>query len=178
MSRVGLRPIALPKDVTVEMKDNIIHVKGPKGELSREIPECMDVTITDEEIKVNRPNDLKEMRALHGTTRAHINNMVEGVNHGFKKTLILQGVGYRAQAQGKKLTLNVGLSHPAEFEVPEGLSLDMPSNTEINIEGIDKEQVGAFAANVRQTRLPEPYKGKGIRYSDEHIIRKEGKTGK
>lgn len=178
MSRVGNKPITLPSGVTVELKDNLITVKGPKGELSRALSPQITVNVSENEITFSRPNDKKDVRALHGTTRAHVNNLVEGVTNGFSKTLILQGVGYRAQLQGKKLVLNVGLSHQAEFNVPEGIEVELPANTEIKISGINKEIVGEFAANVRKIREPEPYQGKGIRYSDEKIIRKEGKTGK
>ncbi|MDK6233677.1 50S ribosomal protein L6 [Aerococcus sp. UMB10185] len=178
MSRVGNKPVTIPSNVTIDVQDHTLTVKGPKGELTRTFDPQITINVEENEITFERPNNQKNVRALHGTTRALVNNMVQGVSEGFKKTLLLQGVGYRAQAQGNKLTLSVGLSHPAEFDIPEGIEVDLPSNTEINISGADKDLVGQFAANVREIRRPEPYKGKGVRYSDEHIIRKEGKTGK
>ncbi|AMB93817.1 MULTISPECIES: 50S ribosomal protein L6 [Aerococcus] len=178
MSRVGNKPVTIPSNVTIDVQDHTLTVKGPKGELTRTFDPQITINVEENEITFERPNNQKNVRALHGTTRALVNNMVLGVSEGFKKTLLLQGVGYRAQAQGNKLTLSVGLSHPAEFDIPEGIEVDLPSNTEINISGADKDLVGQFAANVREIRRPEPYKGKGVRYSDEHIIRKEGKTGK
>lgn len=178
MSRVGNKPVTIPSNVTIDVQDHTLTVKGPKGELTRTFDPQITINVEENEITFERPNNQKNVRALHGTTRALVNNMVLGVSEGFKKTLLLQGVGYRAQAQGNKLTLNVGLSHPAEFDIPEGIEVDLPSNTEINISGADKDLVGQFAANVREIRRPEPYKGKGVRYSDENIIRKEGKTGK
>ncbi|MDK6805554.1 50S ribosomal protein L6 [Aerococcus sp. UMB7834] len=178
MSRVGNKPVTIPSNVTIDVQGHTLTVKGPKGELTRTFDPQITINVEENEITFERPNNQKNVRALHGTTRALVNNMVQGVSEGFKKTLLLQGVGYRAQAQGNKLTLSVGLSHPAEFDIPEGIEVDLPSNTEINISGADKDLVGQFAANVREIRRPEPYKGKGVRYSDEHIIRKEGKTGK
>lgn len=179
MSRIGLKPIKIPDGVTVTKKDgNTITVKGPKGELTRKFHEDMIIDIKENEIVVSRPTDNKEHRALHGTTRSLIFNMVEGVTKGFERRLELVGVGYRAAKQGKKLVLNVGYSHPVEFEPEPGLEIEVPSNTQIIIKGIDKQRVGEFAANIRAVRPPEPYKGKGIRYEGEHIRRKEGKTGK
>ena len=172
MSRVGNKPVTIPSNVTIDVQDHTLTVKGPKGELTRTFDPQITINVEENEITFERPNNQKNVRALHGTTRALVNNMVQGVSEGFKKTLLLQGVGYRAQAQGNKLTLSVGLSHPAEFDIPEGIEVDLPSNTEINISGADKDLVGQFAANVREIRRPEPYKGKGVRYSDEHIIRK------
>ena len=178
MSRIGLRPIELPEGVEATLNGNTITVKGKNGELTRNLNPIMDVVIEDNEITVNRQNDSKESRMLHGTTRSVVNNMVEGVTDGFSKKLEIIGVGYRAQLQGKKLVLSLGLSHPVEFETPEGLEIEVPSNTEIIIKGADKEAVGAFAANIRAVRSPEPYKGKGVRYEGEYVRRKEGKTGK
>lgn len=178
MSRVGLKAIEVPSDVTVSIDGTTVSVKGPKGELERTFSPVVTIALDDNILTVERQNDAKESRALHGTTRALINNMIEGVHSGFEKKLELTGVGYRAQLQGKKLVLHVGLSHDVEFEAPEGIEIEVPSNTEINVKGIDKDSVGQLAADIRSTRLPEPYKGKGIHYVGEHIIRKEGKTGK
>src|SRR5699024_10731249 len=178
MSRIGLRPIELPEGVEAKLNGNTITVKGKNGELTRNLNPIMDVVIEDNEITVNRQNDSKESRMLHGTTRSVVNNMVEGVTDGFSKKLEIIGVGYRAQLQGKKLVLSLGLSHPVEFEIPEGLEIEVPSNTEIIIKGADKEAVGTLAANIRAVRSPEPYKGKGVRYEGEYVRRKEGKTGK
>ena len=178
MSRVGKRLIDIPNDVTVDIKDNTITVKGPKGELVNTFNEEMAYNLEDTTLEVVRPSESKEHRTVHGTTRALINNMVEGVSKGFVKELELIGVGYRAQMQGNKLTLNVGLSHPVEFESAGDLSITVDGNTNIKIEGINKEEVGALASKIRQVRPPEPYKGKGIRYKGENVRRKEGKTGK
>jgi len=179
MSRVGKKPIEIPAGVTVTIAaDNNITVKGPKGELNRTFnPE---ITITQEEnlITLTRPSDSKEHRTIHGTTRAVLANMVEGVSKGFERGLELIGVGYRAQKQGNKLVLNVGYSHPVEIEAEAGLEIEVPSNTKIIVRGANKERVGALAANIRDVRPPEPYKGKGIRYEGEFVRRKEGKTGK
>ncbi|CAM4212502.1 50S ribosomal protein L6 [Jeotgalicoccus halotolerans] len=178
MSRVGKRLIDIPNDVTVDIKDNTITVKGPKGELVNTFNEEMAYNLEDTTLEVVRPSESKEHRTVHGTTRALINNMVEGVSKGFVKELELIGVGYRAQMQGNKLTLNVGLSHPVEFESAGDLSITVDGNTNIKIEGINKEEVGALASKIRQVRPPEPYKGKGIRYKGENVRQKEGKTGK
>lgn len=178
MSRIGNLPIEIPSGVTVDLNGHTITVKGPKGELTRKLSDQITVDVSENEITFSRPNDLKENRSIHGTTRSLVNNMVEGVTNGFKKELQLVGVGYRAQMQGNKLVLNVGLSHPVEFEESEGINIQVQSNTQIIIEGHDKEKVGALAANIRAVREPEPYKGKGIRYVDEYVRRKEGKTGK
>ena len=178
MSRIGRMPIAIPAGVTVEIaENNKVTVKGPKGELSRVLPAEMKITQEDGEIKVERPNDEKKNRSLHGLTRTLINNMVVGVTDGYKKTLEVNGVGYRAAKQGKKLVLNLGYSHPVEMEDPEGLETTVEDN-KIIVSGIDKEKVGQFAAEIRATRAPEPYKGKGIKYDYEVIRRKVGKTGK
>jgi large subunit ribosomal protein L6 len=178
MSRVGKKPIEIPAGVTVTINGSDVTVKGPKGELSRSFH--TDLTIAQEEnvVVVTRPSDSKEHRTIHGTTRAVLSNMVEGVSKGFEKSLELIGVGYRAQKQGSKLVLNVGYSHPVEFEAEQGLEIEVPSNTKIIVKGISKERVGALAADIRDVRPPEPYKGKGIRYEGEYVRRKEGKTGK
>lgn len=178
MSRIGKMPIAVPAGVTVDIaENNKVTVKGPKGELSRVLPAEMKITQEDGEIKVERPNDEKKNRSLHGLIRTLINNMVVGVTDGYKKTLEVNGVGYRAAKQGKKLVLNLGYSHPVEMEDPEGLETTVEDN-KIIVSGIDKEKVGQFAAEIRATRAPEPYKGKGIKYDYEVIRRKVGKTGK
>lgn len=178
MSRVGKKVIEVPKDVEVRIDGTHITVKGPKGELSNTFHEEMTYNLEDGQLEVVRPSDSKEHRMHHGTTRALLNNMVEGVSKGFVKELELVGVGYRAQMQGNKLVLNVGLSHPVEFVSGENLTISVDKNTQIKIEGNNKEEVGALASNIRKVRPPEPYKGKGIRYKGEHIRRKEGKTGK
>ncbi|MDE3840613.1 50S ribosomal protein L6 [Bacillus methanolicus] len=178
MSRIGKKPIEIPSGVTVTVNNNTVTVKGPKGELTRSFNPDIEIKVEDNVITVSRPTDEKEHRALHGTTRAIIANMVEGVSKGFERSLELIGVGYRAQKQGKKLVLNVGYSHPVEIEPEEGLEIEVPANTKVVVKGIDKERVGALAANIRQVRPPEPYKGKGIRYEGEYVRRKEGKTGK
>lgn len=178
MSRVGRKPIEVPGDVTVTLEGTFIKVKGPKGELSRDLHPDIKVNIEEKEITVERPSDHKEHRALHGTTRSLINNMVEGVTKGFERGLELVGVGYRASKSGNKLVLNVGYSHPVEIVPAEGIEVEVPSNTKVLVKGIDKQAVGALASNIRAVRLPEPYKGKGIRYEGENVRRKEGKTGK
>ena len=179
MSRIGRMPIAIPAGVTVDIaENNYVTVKGPKGELSRALPTEMSITIEAGEIVVKRPNDLKKNKSLHGLTRALLNNMVIGVTQGFQKTLLITGVGYRAAKQGNKLTLSLGYSHPIEIEDPEGIEIEVPEQTKIIVKGISKEKVGQCAAEIRAFRVPEPYKGKGIRYEDEHIRRKVGKTGK
>lgn len=178
MSRIGNKPVIIPAGVTVTQNGNQITVKGPKGELTREFSPNITIHIGENEVTLTRPDDTKENKSLHGTMRANLNNMVVGVSEGFQKALELIGVGYRAQLQGKKLVLNVGYSHPVEFETPEGIQIEVPSNTSIIIKGSNKENVGELAANIRGTRPPEPYKGKGIRYVGEHVRRKEGKTGK
>ncbi|BCB02002.1 50S ribosomal protein L6 [Bacillus sp. KH172YL63] len=179
MSRVGKLPVEIPSDVTLTVgEDNTVTVKGPKGELSRTFNSDIKVELEGNVATVTRPSDAKEHRALHGTTRALIANMVEGVSKGFQRNLELVGVGYRAQKQGTKLVLNVGYSHPVEIEPEAGIEIEVPANTKISIKGIDKERVGALAANIRAVRSPEPYKGKGIRYEGEYVRRKEGKTGK
>ena len=179
MSRVGKKPIEIPSGVTVTVDaNNNVIVKGPKGELTRTF--SPEITITQEEnvITLTRPSESKEHRTIHGTTRAVLANMVEGVSKGFERGLELIGVGYRAQKQGNKLVLNVGYSHPVEIEPEAGIEIEVPSNTKIIVKGANKERVGALAANIRDVRPPEPYKGKGIRYEGEFVRRKEGKTGK
>ena len=178
MSRIGRMPIAIPAGVTVELaENNQVTVKGPKGTLSRVLPSEMEIKVEGSEVTVTRPNDLKKMKSLHGLTRTLIHNMVVGVTDGFTKELEVNGVGYRASKAGKKLTLNLGYSHPVEMEDPEGLESTVDGN-KIIIKGIDKEKVGQYAAEIREKRAPEPYKGKGIKYADEVIRRKVGKTGK
>ncbi|MBF0707203.1 MULTISPECIES: 50S ribosomal protein L6 [Bacillales] len=178
MSRVGLKPIEIPSGVTIDIKEDVVTVKGPKGELSRSFSSDIKVNIEENVLTVARPSDHKEHRALHGTTRSLIANMVEGVTKGFEKGLEIIGVGYRASKSGQKLILNVGYSHPVEMVPEEGIDIEVPSNTKVVVKGIDKERVGAVAANIRAVRTPEPYKGKGIRYEGEYVRRKEGKTGK
>lgn len=178
MSRIGLRPIEIPEGVEVKLENNTVHVKGPKGELTKTLAGNMKINIDEKEITVERNDDSKENRSLHGTTRSLISNMIEGVSKGFQKELEIIGVGYRAQKQGNKLVVNAGYSHPVEIEQEENIEFDVPKNTEIIVKGIDKERVGAVAANIRAIRRPEPYKGKGIRYKGEYVRRKEGKTAK
>jgi large subunit ribosomal protein L6 len=178
MSRVGKKPIVIPAGVTVTLNNSTATVKGPKGELTRTFHPDITINVEENLVTITRPSDVKEHRALHGTTRAVLANMIEGVSTGFTRGLELIGVGYRAQKQGTKLVLNVGYSHPVEIEPEEGLEIEVPANTKIVIKGTDKERVGALAANIRQVRPPEPYKGKGIRYEGEFVRRKEGKTGK
>ncbi len=178
MSRIGKMPIAVPAGVTVEVaENNHVTVKGPKGTLERVFPADMKIEQEDGQITVSRPNDLKKMKSLHGLSRTLLHNMVVGVTEGFEKKLEVNGVGYRAAKQGKKLTLNLGYSHPVELEDPEGIETTVEGNI-ITVKGINKEKVGQFAAEIRDKRRPEPYKGKGIKYVDETIRRKEGKTGK
>ena len=175
MSRIGNRILDIPQGVTVTVTDNTVNVKGPKGELNYTFDKNISVIVEENVVKTTRPNDEKQIKSLHGTTNANIANMMTGVSEGFKKELEINGVGYRCAVQGKNIDLNVGYSHPVKMEVPEGLTVTSESNTELNISGIDKQKVNEFAANVRKVRPPEPYKGKGIKYKDEHIRRKEGK---
>ena len=178
MSRIGRMPVAIPAGVTVEIAEgNVVTVKGPKGTLVRELPHEMDIKIEDGHVIVSRPNDLKRMKSLHGLTRTLIHNMTIGVSEGYTKTLEVNGVGYRAAKAGKKLTLNLGYSHPVEMEDPEGIETKVDGN-KIIVSGNSKEKVGQYAAEIRDKRRPEPYKGKGIKYADEVIRRKVGKTGK
>lgn len=178
MSRVGNKILEIPAGVTITVDGNNIVIKGPKGELTHAVHPDMKININENILTVERPSDDKNHRALHGTTRAIIGNMVEGVTKGYERSLDLVGVGYRAQKQGNKLVLAVGYSHPVEIEPEPGIELEVPAQTKIIVKGINKERVGAVAANIRAVRPPEPYKGKGIRYTDEHIRRKEGKTAK
>ena len=176
MSRVGNKPIPVPDGVTVEKVAEGVRVKGPKGTLTEHIPDTIEFAVEDGRAVFKRPDDSKEARAQHGLARALVANMINGVVTPFAKELEIQGVGYRAEAQGKKLTLNVGFSHPVEMQVPEGLSVSVDRNVIVRIEGIDRGKVGQFAADVRSLRPPEPYKGKGIRYIDERVRRKVGKA--
>ena len=179
MSRIGRMPIAIPAGVTVDIaENNKVTVKGPKGELSRSLAPEMDIKMEDGHVVVTRPNDLKRMKSLHGLTRTLINNMVIGVTEGYSKKLEVNGVGYRAQKQGKTLVLSLGYSHPVEMPDPEGITTTLDGQNVIIVSGIDKEKVGQHAAEIRDKRRPEPYKGKGIKYADEVIRRKVGKTGK
>lgn len=179
MSRIGRLPIEIPAGVDVSITDtNFITVKGPKGTLERQLVKEIKVTKEDNQILVTRPNDLKKMRSLHGLTRTLVSNMVDGVTKGYEKKLEINGVGYRVQKQGKKLVLSLGYSHPVEMEDPQDIETVVEGTNVIIVKGISKEKVGQFAAEIRVKRPPEPYKGKGIKYSDEVIVRKEGKTGK
>jgi large subunit ribosomal protein L6 len=175
MSRIGKKPIAIPDGVTIEIKPELISVKGPKGELDQAVSGDMKVLQTDGTLTVERPTDRGEHRALHGLTRSLIANMVEGVTQGYEKRLEIQGVGYRARLQGKALELSVGYSHPISVTAPDGIEFEVPAPTQIVVRGIDKQLVGEVAARIRRTRPPEPYKGKGIRYEGEHVRRKVGK---
>lgn len=177
MSRIGKLPITIPAGVDVKIEENNISVKGPKGLLTRTLHKDMNLAIEDGKIIVTRPSDEKEHRALHGLTRALVANMVHGVTAGFEKTLELVGVGYRAAKQGNKLVLTVGYSHPVEFEPEKELEIEVPAPNKVIVKGTDKEKVGLLAANIRAVREPEPYKGKGIKYSDEVVRRKVGKAG-
>lgn len=178
MSRIGFYPIDIPNGVEVKEQDNVVSVKGPKGELSEKINSRMVINIGENEVVVSRPSDSKEDRMMHGLSRRLVYNMVEGVTKGYSKTLLITGTGYRAQMQGNKLVLNLGYSHPVEVEQPAGITIETPAPTQIIVSGIDKQLVGSVAADIRSYRKPEPYKGKGVRYIDEHVRRKVGKTGK
>ena len=178
MSRIGKLPVAIPAGVDVKLEaGNVITVKGPKGTLTRKLADDMNIAIEDGHVVVTRPNDLKRSKSLHGLTRTLINNMIIGVTQGYEKVLEINGVGYRVAKSGKKLTLTLGYSHPVEMTDPEGIE-SVEGTNKIIVKGIDKEKVGQFAAEIRTKRPPEPYKGKGIKYADEHIRRKVGKTGK
>lgn len=178
MSRIGYKAVELPAGVEVKQDGNVVTVKGPKGELTREFSDLIKINVEGNVVTFERSSDDNKSKSLHGTTRANFHNMVVGVSEGFKKELELRGVGYRAQMQGKKLVLNVGYSHPVEFEEEDGITYETPSATSIIVSGINKEEVGDCAARIRATRAPEPYKGKGIRYVGEFVRCKEGKTGK
>jgi len=175
MSRIGRKPISVPEGVTIDVSPGHVSVKGPKGELAQDLSADMKVEQSDGVLTIARPTDRGEHRALHGLTRSLIANMVEGVTDGFEKRLEIQGVGYRAQLKGKNLELALGYSHPVSIEAPEGIEFEVPQQTEIIVRGIDKQLVGQVAADIRKRRPPEPYKGKGIRYRDEHVMRKVGK---
>ncbi len=177
MSRIGKKPITLPKGIEITVNDNMVTVKGPKGTLSQAIPQGITVARQDDQIVVERPNDNKQNRSYHGLTRALVANMVQGVSDGFERKLELVGVGYRAQLQGKKLVINIGFSHPVEVDPPEGIEFEVPAVTKITVRGIDKQLVGNTAAVIRDIRRPEPYKGKGIKYENEVVRRKAGKAG-
>lgn len=178
MSRVGKAPVTLPSGVEVKIDGSHVTVKGSMGELSREFNDRVSFVIEDGVLTVTRPDDTRESKALHGLSRALVNNMVVGVTEGFSKQLEIQGVGYRAALKGKDIELQVGFSHTVTVEAPEGITFDVPEPTKISVSGIDKEKVGQVAANIRKVRPPEPYKGKGIRYTGEHVRRKAGKAGK
>jgi large subunit ribosomal protein L6 len=176
VSRIGKKIIEIPNSVTVSINDNTVKVKGPKGELQESFPKKITIEMSDSKIEVKRPNDLKENRALHGLTRALIQNMILGVNEEYKKTLDIVGVGYKVELKGANLLLNMGYSHPIYFMPPDSIKLEVPIPTQIIISGISKQLVGQVAAKIRSIRQPEPYKGKGIKYSNEQILRKAGKT--
>ena len=179
MSRIGIKPVDIPANVEVSIdKNNYAVVKGPNGKIEQQLPKAMKVEIEGSVVNVSRLNDEKESRSLHGLTRTLVNNMVVGVTQGFEKSLEIVGVGYRAQKQGKKLVLSLGFSHPVEMEDPEGIETTVEGTNKIIVKGIDKQQVGNYAAVIRDWRRPEPYKGKGIKYTDEFVRRKAGKTGK
>lgn len=175
MSRIGNRKLVIPEGVTVTEESGVITVKGPKGELTTKLVENITIKVEGNTLEVLRSNDNNNTKTMHGTINATINNMLIGVTKGFEKGLEIVGVGYRFQLKGKVLVINAGYSHPVEMEIPEGITVEVPSNTELTVKGIDKVLVGEFAANIRKVRQPEPYKGKGIRYKDEYIRRKEGK---
>lgn len=179
MSRIGLKPITIPSGVEVKISDNnLVEVKGPKGTLKEQLNSAMDIKMEDNVITINRPTENKRHKSLHGLTRTLIANMIEGVTEGYSKTLEIEGTGYRAQKQGKKLILNLGYSHPIEMEDPDGIEVEVPQQNKIIIKGIEKQKVGNYAAVIRSQREPEPYKGKGVKYQGEIVRRKVGKTGK
>lgn len=178
MSRIGRKPVVIPNGVTVTIDGSFLTVKGPKGELERNLNREMKISVSESEILVERPSDQRDHRSLHGLTRTLISNMVQGVTEGYQRVLELVGTGYRASKSGKKLVLTVGYSHPVEMDPPAGIEVEVPAPASVIVKGIDKEAVGAFSANVRDIRPPEPYLGKGIRYAGEKVRRKVGKTGK
>lgn len=179
MSRIGLKPINIPTGVEIKINDkNLVEVKGPKGQLSEQISSDMEIKIEDGVLTIARPTDNKKHKSLHGLSRTLIQNMIIGVTEGYSKTLEIEGTGYRAAKQGKKLVLTLGFSHPVELEDPAGIEVEVPAANKIIVHGINKQQVGNYAANIREYRRPEPYKGKGIKYAGEIIRRKAGKTGK
>ena len=175
MSRIGNRKLVIPEGVTITEENNVVTVKGPKGELTTKLDENITIKVEGNTLEVLRSNDNTNTKTMHGTINALINNMMTGVTKGFEKGLEIIGVGYRFQLKGNVLVVNAGYSHPVEMEIPNGITVEVPSNTEVTVKGIDKVLVGEFAANIRKVRQPEPYKGKGIRYKDEHVRRKEGK---
>lgn len=178
MSRIGKLPIEIPKGVKITFEDSVLTVQGPNGKLTRSVMECVTLNITDSLLEVSRNNELTSTRAAHGLTRTLINNMVTGVTKGFQTDLEINGVGYRAEVKGKELVLSLGYSHPVNFLIPDGITIDVEKMTKVAVKGYDKELVGQTAAKIRSFRGPEPYKGKGIKYADETILRKAGKTGK
>ncbi len=178
MSRIGKLPVAIPSGVKISLDGNLLTVAGPKGSLSQPLHERMSIAVETDQVKVSRPSDSKQDSALHGLTRALINNMVLGVTTGFKKDLEINGVGYRAEIAGNVLTMSLGYSHPVVYQLPEGISVEIEKQTKLSVKGIDKQLVGSAAAKIRSYRKPEPYKGKGIKYADERIMRNAGKTGK
>jgi large subunit ribosomal protein L6 len=177
MSRIGRKPVVVPKGVTVTLDGNAIRVKGPKGELARTLPSEMNIELVDDEVRVTRPSDIGRHRALHGLTRSLVQNMVTGVTDGYTKVLEIQGVGYKAEERPNGVRLVVGFSHPVDYDAPEGIKIAVENPTSLKVNGIDKEVVGQVAAELRNVRPPEPYKGKGIRYVGEQVRRKAGKTG-
>jgi large subunit ribosomal protein L6 len=177
MSRIGKKPVMIPRGVTVQVQDHTVAVKGPRGELRRTLHDEMQVALANDQVTVARPSDEQRHKALHGLTRTLVQNMVDGVSKGFSKTLEIQGVGYKAEAKPYGVNLIVGYSHPIKYEAPKGIKISVDNNTTVKIEGADKELVGQVAAELRSVRPPEPYKGKGIRYQGEHVRRKAGKTG-
>ncbi|MDI9501918.1 MAG: 50S ribosomal protein L6 [Tissierellia bacterium] len=179
MSRIGLQPITVPAGVEIKVENgNVVTVKGPKGELTQALSPEFTITQEDGQVTVSRPSETKRIKSLHGLTRSLLANMVEGVTEGYEKVLLIEGTGYRAAKAGKKLTLNLGYSHPVELEDPQGIEVEVPQQTRIIVRGIDKQAVGNYAAVIRDFRKPEPYKGKGVRYENENVRRKVGKTGK
>lgn len=176
MSRVGKKPIAIPKGVQVAIEGDLVKVKGPKGELSYTVPENIAAKVENESVIVNRANETKDVRAKHGLARNLIQNLITGVSTGFTKNLVIQGVGYRADVKGKHLNISLGFSHPVEFPIPEGIDIKVDNQTKLSVEGIDRCLVGQVCAEIRSLRPPEPYQGKGIRYADEHVRRKAGKA--
>lgn len=178
MSRIGKRPIEVPKGVKIAFTDSVLQVQGPKGSLSRKIMDCVNIELTDSQVEVKRQGDDLKSRAAHGLTRTLISNMIVGVTNGFETALEINGVGYRAEAKGDMLNLSLGYSHPINFPLPEGITVEVEKMTKLLVKGIDKEMVGQTAAKIRSFRGPEPYKGKGVKYANEKILRKAGKTGK
>ena len=177
MSRIGLQPVVVPKGVTVTVSENVLHVKGSKGELTQTFAPVVSFVVNEGEVQVNRSNESKQAKSMHGLYRSLLNNMVTGVSQGFTKTLVINGVGYRAEANGKVLTLNLGYSNPIEYVIPEGAQVSVEGNNKVAVSGMDKSIVGQVAAEIRKLRPPEPYKGKGIRYENENVRRKVGKSG-